>query len=187
MRGKTISTMAVLAFFIGIAMLPAAATAATQPTLHQPPANLPAETYYTPSGNHYTVSSGDWGVFFKSIIDNQSIVKYNWSKNATQDLIVFDLSYSGMNYYGGQFLSALGNYGSPTLANMTKAFWDVANQTSQVSGYTNIHALNTGAFPGFSWSTPKIHSTAYTYYYLGIIVALIGATFVLYYVFNRKK
>ncbi len=186
MHTKNIGIATILSLLLILGLSPALASAST-PQLSTPPANLPSVTYYTPSGSYYTVTSGEWGTFFTSVIDNRSIVSYNWTANATQDLIVFDLSYTGMNYYGLQLVLALSGIGFPSLANMTKAFWQVANQSSKVSGYTNIQALNVGAYPGFSWSTPKVHTLRQNEYYAGSIVAIIAAVFVLYYIFNRKK
>ncbi|AKA48209.1 hypothetical protein IX51_02820 [uncultured archaeon] len=185
MQKNAIIVVTVLSMFLAVGLLPAAASAAT-PQLNPPPSSLPAVTYYT-SDNHYTITTTEWNAFFSSVIDNKSIVSYNWSSNATQELIVFDLSYLGINSYGLQLVNALSGIGFPSVANFTKAFWAVANKTSSVNGLTNHQALNAGAYPAFSWSKPKIHTPTQNYYYAGIIIALIAATFVLYFVFNRKK
>lgn len=185
MRRNLISAITVLTLLLAVGILPTAVNAST-PQLNPPPASLPAVTYYT-SSSHYTITTTEWQAFFSNVIDNRSIVSYNWSANTTQDLIVFDLSYSGMNSYGLALVVALSNTGFPSVANFTKAFWAVANETSAVSGHTNLQALNSGAYPAFSWSTPKVHTTAQNYYYAGLVVSIIAAVFVLYFVFNRKK
>lgn len=185
MKSHIIATIAVFSLLLIVGVTPAIASATT-PHLNQPPSSLPSVTYYT-SSSHYTITTTEWVSFVSSVIDNKSIVSYNWTANATQDLIMFDLSYSGLNYYGLQLVNALSGIGFPDVANFTKAFWKVANLTSKVSGLTNIQALNAGAYPGFSWSTPKVHTTQQNEYYAGSVIAIIAAVFVLYYVFNRKK
>lgn len=185
MRRNLISAVTVLTLLLAVGILPTAVSAST-PQLNPPPSSLPAVTYYT-SSTHYTITTTEWSSFFTGVIDNRSIVSYNWSANATQDLIVFDLSYSGLNSYGLALVSALSNTGFPSVENFTKAFWAVANETSAVSGHSNLQALNSGAYPAYSWSTPKVHTAAQNYYYAGIVMAIVAAVFVLYFVFNRKK
>lgn len=185
MRKNITAAITVLSMLFIVTVLPAAANAST-PTLSAPPSSLPSVTYYT-STTHYTITTTEWASFMGKVIDNKNIVSYNWSANATQDLIVFDLSYKGLNSYGLQLVNALSGIGYPSVANFTKAFWSVANKTSSVSGHTNIQALNAGAYPAFSWSTPKVHTATQNYYYTGIVIAIIAAVFVLYFVFNRKK
>jgi hypothetical protein len=92
-----------------------------------------------------------------------------------------------MNPYGLQFIQALSTIGTPTLKNMTQAFNDTKYQSSQVKGYTNIKALDAGAYPGFSFSKPMIKPLSEDYEAIGIIVAIIAGMIALYYVFNRKK
>ncbi len=185
MQKNAFIVITVFSMFLAVGFLPAAASAST-PQLNPPPGTLPAVTYYT-SDNHYTITTTEWNTFFTSVIDNTSIVSYNWSANATQDLILFDLSYNGLNSYGLEIVNALGSIGFPSVANFTKAFWAVANKTSAVNGLTNHQALNAGAYPAFSWSKPKVHTSTQNTYYAGLIIAIIAATFVLYFVFNRKK
>lgn len=185
MHKNTIIVATILSMFLAVGFIPAAASAST-PQLSLPPSSLPAVTYYT-SDTHYTITTTQWDAFFNNVIDNTSIVSYNWSANATQDLIVFDLSYTGINNYGLQLVNALSYIGFPSVTNFTKAFWAIANKTSSVNGLTNHQALNAGAYPGFSWSTPKVHTAIQNYYYTGSIIAIIAAVFVLYFVFNRKK
>ena len=168
----------------GLFVMPAAY--ASTPPLSPPPSTLPSITYYYHNTKNFTITSSDWNNFFTDVIDNRTIVTYNWSANATQELIVFDLSYTGMNIYGSSLVVALSSIGSPTVANMTKAFWAVANDSSQVSGYTNIKALDAGAYPGFSWSTPTINPASVTERNVAIIVGIVAVTFILYFVFNRK-
>ena len=185
MKKSFSAALALFAVLMMVAVIPLGSVAAT-PNLSQPPASLPAITYYT-NTSHYTITTNQWDSFIYNVIDNNSFVKYNCSKNATQQLILFDLSYSGLNPYGMELVVALSKIGFPDVHNMTKAFFATANQTSQIPGFTNIQALNAGAYPGFSWSQPKVHTPIQNYYEAGIVVAIIAATFVLYFVFNRKK
>ncbi|MEM0158383.1 MAG: hypothetical protein QW812_02595 [Thermoplasmataceae archaeon] len=175
-----------------ILSIPGLSAAASQPTLNLPPSSLPTYTYYVNgTSNRFTITDADWSTFFTNIIDNKTYVKYNWSANATQDLIIFDLSYSGLNYYGMQWVFQLSLIGSPSLKNMSKAFNATADMKSLVSSgghyLTDIEALNSGAYPGFTWSHPRVPSLATEYRNIGIIVAIIISMFVLYYVFNRRK
>ncbi|HLH85257.1 MAG TPA: hypothetical protein VKU79_00110, partial [Thermoplasmataceae archaeon] len=167
-------------------------SASSQPTLSLPPSSLPTYTYYiNGTSNHYTITDSEWNTFFTDIIDNKTYVTYNWSSNATQDLIIFDLSYSGLNYYGMQWVVQLSQIGSPSLANMSKAFNATKDLQSLVSSgghyLTDIQALNAGAYPGFSWSHPRVPSMTTEYRNIGIIVVIVVSMFILYYVFNRKK
>ncbi|MGC8608407.1 MAG: hypothetical protein ACP5UV_00880, partial [Thermoplasmata archaeon] len=120
------------------------------------------------------------------VIDNRSYVKYNWTNVDTQDLIVFDLSYTGLNPFGMELITALSGIGFPSVTNMTKAFLQIENKPSKIPGYSNIQALNAGAYPGFSFSKPKTNNLL-EYYGIGGMVALFASIFVLYYIFNRKK
>lgn len=179
------AALVLFAVLILVSLIPLGSVAST-PNLSTPPATLPSITYYT-NNTHYTISTTEWNDFIYQVIDNKTFVSYNWSQNATQQLILFDLSYTGLNPYGMQLVVALSSIGFPDVHNMTKAFFAVENQTSQIPGYTNIQALNAGAYPGFSWSTPRVHGPMENYYEAGAILAIIAATFVLYFVFNRKK
>ncbi len=73
------------------------------------------------------------------------------------------------------------------MANMTKAFLDTENVSSHVKGYTNIQALDAGAYPGFSFSKPVVARKTVQYEEAGAIIAIIAGMFVLYFIFNRKK
>ncbi|MHB1469918.1 MAG: hypothetical protein ACYCR2_02420 [Thermoplasmataceae archaeon] len=183
-RGRYLTGIILTVIMAGLFVMPAAY--ASTPPLSPPPSTLPSITYYYHNTKNFTITSSDWNNFFTDVIDNRTIVTYNWSANATQELIVFDLSYTGMNIYGSSLVVALSSIGSPTVANMTKAFWAVANDSSQVSGYTNIKALDSGAYPGFSWSTPTINPASVTERNVAIIVGIVAVTFILYFVFNRK-
>lgn len=185
MKKNFTAIMSIFAVIFVVSVIPTASLAQT-PQLNPPPATLPSVTYYTAT-THYTITNSEWLLFFENVIDNQTLVKYDWSQNATQQLIVFDLSYTGLNYYGADLVAALAKYGFPDVQNMTKAFKDVANQPSQISGYSNIQALNGGAYPGFSWSKPKVQSPIEAYYEVGSIIGILAAMFVLYFVFNRKR
>jgi hypothetical protein len=70
---------------------------------------------------------------------------------------------------------------------MTQAFNVTENEHSQVKGYTNIEALDAGAYPGFSFSKPVVKPISTQYMYVGIIAAIIAGMIALYFVFNRKK
>ncbi len=190
---KKIQVLIAVAFFsVFIIALAPASTAAQTPTLSQPPATLPTITYYINGTSTYdSISNTQWQVLFQDVFNNHNLVKYNWSQNLTEYLIVFDLSYTGLNPYGNALLVSLSNIGAPTAQNFSKAFNDTKDQLSLVksggSTITNIQALNGGAYPGFSWSTVKVKSLSAEYRDAAIIVALIAVTFVLYFYFNRKK
>ena len=188
MNHSVIAFIALLSMVMLVA-IPAVSTAAT-PTLSPPPATLPAVVYYPNaiSGVHYTITTPEWNSFFSKVIDNQTFVSYNWSLNVTQPLIVFDLTYTGLNPYGMQFILALKKVGGfPSIQNMSAAFNMTKNMPSQISGYSNIQALNAGAYPGFTWSVPKVHSPVTEYEEIGAIGAIVVVMFVLYFTFNRKK
>ena len=189
-KNQYLAVITLVAFF-AVSLSPFA-SAASGPTLNPAPFNLPSVTYYINGGSsHYTITDSEWLNFFNDIIDNKTYVTYNWSQNATQDLIVFDLSYSGLNPYGMQLVYALSQIGFPDVHNFTLAFNKTASQESFVTGnggkLTNLEALNAGAYPGFSWSTPKVHGIATEYRNIGIIAAIIAAMFILYFYFNRRK
>ena len=165
-------------------MAPFASSAST-PTLPPAPSSIPSITYYH-NGTKESVTASNWVSFFTDVIDNRTYVKYDFNLS-TQYLIVYDLSYTGMNPYGLQFIQALSTIGSPTMKNMTQAFKNTETENSQVKGYTNIEALDAGAYPGFSFSKPIVKPISTQYMYVGIIVAIIAGMIALYYVFNRKK
>jgi len=165
-------------------MAPFASSASTV-TLPPAPTSLPT-IHYNYKGTNESISDFDWTVFFSSVIDNTHYVKYSFN-TSTQYLIVYDLSYTGMNPYGLQFINALSGIGTPTLKNMTQAFNDTKSMPSQVKGYTDIAALNAGAYPGFSFSKPVVKPLSTEYLDIGILVAIVAGMVVLYYVFNRKK
>ncbi|CAC12228.1 hypothetical membrane protein [Thermoplasma acidophilum] len=181
MRFKLITAL-ILA--LALLSLPAVSMAST-PTLPPPPSSLPSITYYYGS-THYSITQTEWNSFFSDVIDNKSLISYNWTNVSTQDLIVFDLSYTGLNPYGLELVVALSQIGFPSVQNMTKAFISIENKPSQISGYTNIQALDAGAYPGFSFSKPVVNHTG-EYIGIGVIVVLFASIFVLYYVFNRRK
>ncbi len=184
MRLKII-TIAVIALFLMVSLLPSLSDAAVPP-LGAQPSSLPSIPYNY-DGSIYNITSSNWTTYFDDIFNNRAIVSFNWSGNATEDLIIFDLSYTGLNPYGLQIVTALSTIGTPSLNNFTLAFNKTKSMSSQVPGYTNIQALKAGAYPGFSWSVPKIKKPALQYTYLGIILALIASIFVLYFIFNRKR
>lgn len=192
MKVVQITAAILLLSLLGASFALPASAAATTPTLSLPPATLPSYTYYVNgTSEHYTITSPDWGTLFSSVFNNKSMVSYNWSQNTTEDLIIFDLSYSGPNYFGSQFITALSTIGGPSSQNFTKAFKIVENHNSLVKSggntLTNLQALNAGAFPGFDWSHPRVKSLSAEYRDAGIVVAIIVATFVLYFYFNRKR
>jgi hypothetical protein len=190
---KKIQVLAAVAFFsVFLIALAPASSAAQTPTLTPPPATLPSITYYINGTSTYdSISNTQWQVLFQDVFNNHNFVKYNWSQNLTEDLIVFDLSYTGLNPYGNALIVSLSNIGSPTVQNLSKAFNATKNDLSLVksggNAITNIQALNGGAYPGFSWSKITVKSLSAEYRDAGIIVALIAVTFVLYFYFNRKK
>ncbi len=165
-------------------MAPFASSASTV-TLPPAPATLPS-IEYNYNGTNESITGADWISFFSSVIDNTHYVTYSFN-TSTQYLIVYDLSYTGMNPYGLQFINALSSIGTPTLKNMTQAFNDTKNEGSQVKGYTDIQALDAGAYPGFSFSKPAVKPVSQDYVDIGIIVAIIAGMVALYFVFNRKK
>lgn len=190
---KTQITAAIVLFsLLAASMIPFASSATSTPTLSLPPATLPAVTYYlNGTSDHYTLSEPQWQLLFGSVINNRSIVTYNWSQNSTEDLIVFDMTYSGLNHFGVELISALSFIGAPTVANFTLALHRVGGQNSLVQSggktLTNMQALNAGAYPGFSWSQIKVKPLSTEYRDASIIAGIIVATFVLYFVFNRKR
>ncbi len=161
------------------------ASSASPVTLPTAPTSLPTISYNY-NGTNESISNSNWTAFFSSVIDNTHYVKYSFN-TSTQCLIVYDLTYTGMNPYGLQFINALSGIGTPTLKNMTLAFNETKNMSSQVKGYTDIEALNAGAYPGFSFSKPVVKPLSTQYLYVGIFVAIIAGMIALYYVFNRKK
>lgn len=192
MKSTHLTAAVVLFSLLAVSFVPFAASAATQPTLSLPPTTLPTVTYYiNGTENHYTLSTPQWQLLFSDVFNNRSIVSYNWSQNSTEDLIMFDLSYTGLNPFGVELVSALSFIGSPTIANFTLALHKVAGAKSLVNSggntLTNMQALNAGAYPGFTWSQVKVKSTSAEYRDAGIILAIIVATFVLYFYFNRKR
>ena len=191
MKSKIALSFTLIMFLFVVSLIPVMSSAST-PTLTSPPASLPAVTYYVNgTATHYTITTSEWQDFFSTVIDNKSFVKYNWSANVTQDLIIFDLSYTGLNPYGSQLIVALSQIGGPSNANFSKAFRTTQNATSLVtsggSQLSNIQALNSGAYPGFSWSKPKVTGALTEYRNIAIIVAIFAAVFVLYFYFNRKR
>ncbi len=167
-----------------IVMAPFASSAST-PALPPAPTSTSA-IHYNYNGTNQSISNSNWTAFFTYVIDNTHYVKYSFN-TSTQLLIVYDTSYKGMNPYGLQFVKALSGIGTPTLKNMTLAFNDTKGEPSQVKGYTNIEALNAGAYPGFSFSKPVVKPIYTEYLDVGILVAIVAGMIALYYVFNRKK
>ncbi len=185
MNIKTVTALLITVSMLGVTLAVPVASADT-PHLSPPTGPLPSVTYYTAT-THYTVSGNEWRAFFAHVYDNKSYVTFNWANNTTQFLILFDLGYRGLNHYGLEILTALSEIGFPSVKNMTIAFNKTKNLPSLVKGYTNIEALDAGAYPGFSWSVPQIKPAYLEYLYGGIILSIVAATFVLYYVFNRKR
>lgn len=191
MNNKTVTSISALSILIILSLAPMVSLGST-PVLNPPPASLPSPTYYVNgTSTHYTITTTEWDSFFSDIIDNKSFVSYNWSANTTQDLIVFDLSYTGMNPYGMEIVYALSTIGFPSVQNFTKAFWMVANKTSMVTSggthLTNLKALDSGAFPGFTWSKPRVTGILTEYRDAAIILAIFAGMFVMYFYFNRKR
>ncbi|MCL5731212.1 MAG: hypothetical protein M1605_03735 [Candidatus Thermoplasmatota archaeon] len=180
--------MLIITPLIALIFIGSSFSSAGIPTLSPPPSTLPGFTYYIQGsqGVHYTITDVQWKELFTDVFDNSTYVSYNWSTNVTQYLIVFDLSYTGLNPYGMQFVLALSQIGFDSVANMSKAFNMTKNDQSQISGYTNIQALDAGAYPGFSWSVPIKKASNNDLYY-GVLIAIAASVVVLYYVFNRKK
>ena len=187
MRSSKIAILSVLMLVMLLAI--PSISAASTPTLNPPPSTLPGITYYVlgSQGTHYTITDVQWKALFSNIIDNSSYISYNWSRNLTQYLIIFDLNYTGLNPYGMAFVSALMYIGFDSVANMSKAFNMTKNLNSQISGYTNIQALDAGAYPGYSWSVPITNNSGMNIIYFGILFAVVASIVILYYVFNRNK
>ncbi len=187
MRSSKIAILSVVVLVMLLAI--PSVSAASTPTLNPPPSTLPGITYYVvgSQGVHYTITDVQWKALFSNIIDNSSYIGYNWSQNLTQYLIIFDLNYTGLNPYGMAFVTALMNIGFDTVANMSKAFNMTKNLNSQISGYTNIQALDAGAYPGYSWSVPIKNNSGMDTIYFGVLFAIVASIVILYYVFNRNK
>ena len=153
-----------------------------------PPASLPVITYYYgSSGAHYTITSTDWTSILTDVFDNTSIITYSFANNTTQALILLDITYTGLNPYGVEYIAALSQVGILNTTNEIKAFWLTANKSSQIPGLTNWQALNLGAYPGFSWSKTKVVPFSVSYEYAIILVVITASIFVMYFVFNRRK
>lgn len=185
MKKSKLLSVLVFAMFVFLPIMATESSAAVPP-LGSEPANLPSIPYIY-NGTVQNITSSDWNIYIKDIYDNRTYVSYNWTNNVTQDLILFDLSYTGLNPYGQQMILALSSIGFPSLANFTSAFNKTKFDSSQVKGYTNIQALNGGAYPGFSWSVPKIKKPEFQYIFVASLVGIVAAVFVLYFVFNRKR
>lgn len=153
----------------------------------KPPATFPTVKYYYGANKSCTITTSKWTTLFSNVFDHRSLIPYNFSANSTQYLIVFDITYTGLNPYGIELVSALSHIGNLSYEHEWKAFWDIANKSSLVKGYTNLKALQSGAFPGFSWSSPKIRPNYLTEEYVGAMAAVVVSIFVLYFVFNRRK
>jgi hypothetical protein len=152
------------------------------------PTTLPSYTYYYGTANTAcNITSGDWTSIFANVFNDRSIISYNFSANTTEFLIIFDITYTGLNPFGMTYVHALSQEGNLSVAHERAAFWTVANKTSLIKGYTNWEALNHGGWPGFSWSRIKVLPINVTYEYTGIMVAVVLSVFVLYFVFNRRK
>ncbi|MCL4335098.1 MAG: hypothetical protein M1402_03265 [Candidatus Thermoplasmatota archaeon] len=185
MNGKALISAIVILSLALVSIVPSVTLAAT-PALQPTPTTLPTMTYYI--GNKtYGITDSLWKTFFKDVYDNKTYVTYPWANNSTQYYIVYDLSYTGPNAYGLQILIQMEKIGGASVKNLTIAFNKTKGMASQVSGYSNIGALDAGAYPGFSWSVPKIKPGGVTETDYGILVAIVASIFVLYFVFNRKK
>lgn len=184
MKSKLL-TVIVLAVFLCVPLL-STESAAKGPSLGTEPSSLPGISYLY-DGVLQNITASDWTTFITDVYENKTYVSYNWTQNATQDLILFDLSYTGLNSYGLDVIKALSAVGGPSLSNFTKAFTSTKNDQSQIQGYTNIQALNGGAYPGFSWSVPKVKKPEYQDIFLASIVGIVAVIFVLYFIFNRKR
>ncbi|WP_443338987.1 hypothetical protein [Cuniculiplasma thermophilum] len=153
-----------------------------------PPASLPVITYYYgTSGQHYTITSTDWTTILSNVFDNRTIITYGFANNTTQALILLDITYTGLNPYGVEYIGALSHVGILNKTNEIKAFWMTANQSSQIPGLTNWQALNEGAYPGFSWSKPQVVPYSVSDEYAVILIVIAASVFVMYFVFNRRK
>lgn len=152
------------------------------------PSTLPSYTYYYgPANTACNITSADWTNIFANVFNDRSIISYNFSANTTEFLIIFDITYTGLNPFGLTYVHALSQQGNLSVSHERAAFWTVANKTSLISGYTNWEALNHGAWPGFSWSRIKVLPINLTYEYTGIMIAVVISVFALYFVFNRRK
>ena len=169
-----------------LVMIPFGSNAST-PNISPPPASLPVQLYYT-NTTHYTINAYDWNQIISTVLDNTSLVSYPWANNLTQALVFFDITYTGMNPFGLEFIVALSKEGgSPTTQNATIAFNSIENMPSKVSGYTNIQALDAGAYPGFSWSKPVDKPGILEEEYFIVLIAIVASVFVMYFVFNRRS
>lgn len=185
MNTKALITAIVILSLALVSTVPSISVAST-PTLQPTPTTLPTMHYYI--GNKtYGITDSTWTSFFKAVYDNKTYVTYPWANNSTQYYIVYDLSYTGANPYGLQLLIQMEKIGGPSVKNLTIAFNRTKNMASQISGYSNIAALDAGAYPGFSWSVPKIKPSGVTETDYGILIAIVASIFILYFVFNRKK
>ena len=108
--------------------------------------------------------------------------------------LFFDKSLKGLNPYGVDFIRAMEESTSKEIEKnvyivISKALNATANLDSDGDGYTNMKEIESGTYPGFADSYPGKNAKNETNNYIGYatIAAIMGATFVLYFIFNREK
>ena len=115
---KKLASSSVAFVLLLLAVIPAIASASAPP-LPPEPTSLPSIPYMY-NGTIYSVVSSDWITDINTVYNSKSYVSYNWTGNATEDLILFDLSYTGLNPYGQQIIEKMSEIGAPSTANFTK-------------------------------------------------------------------
>ena len=151
----------------------------------------PTITIYTSDGVMQNITGKAWSGTIFPYIEGR-IKSFDWTKKIKY--LFFDKSLKGLNPYGLDFVRAIEKSTSTEFeANiylvLSKALNDTANLDSDHDGYTNQKELNSGSYPGFADDYPGKNSQSSIEDYEGYITisAIIGATFVLYFVFNREK
>ncbi len=151
----------------------------------------PTVTIYFSDGSTTNITGALWASTIFPVIEG-FIKSYNWQNKIRY--LFFDSSLKGLNPYGLDFVRALEKYSTLeeydnniNLA-LYKAFNATKNMDSDGDGYTNIEELNAGTYPGDPTDYPGKNEKTWWQENEGYIVigGIIGATFVLYFVFNRE-
>ncbi len=151
----------------------------------------PTITIYTSDGVKENITGKAWGGTIFPYIEGR-IKSFDWTKKIRY--LFFDKSLKGLNPYGLDFVRAIEKSTSKDFNNniyqvLNKALEDTAKIDSDGDGYSNQKELNSGSYPGFADDYPGKNTKNTIEDYMGYIIigSIIGATFVLYFIFNREK
>ncbi len=151
----------------------------------------PTITIYTSDGVKENITGKAWGGTIFPYIEGR-IKSFDWTKKIKY--LFFDKSLKGLNPYGLDFVRAMEKATSKDFDNniylvINRALNDTAKLDSDNDGYSNQKELNSGSYPGFADDYPGKNTQNKIEDYVGYITigAIIGATFVLYFIFNREK